>query len=302
MIVLVGSDFHRHIFHNLKTIGFQAHTLHGVVGDETHLCHTEVAEYLSSHTIVALVGIIAQMHIGIYRIESFFLQLIGCDFCHQSDATALLVEVEHKTFAFFFDEFHRLVELCSAVATATAEDVARDATRMHAHKEGFTGFPIAFEKGYVLQTIAFLTIRNEAKITIFCGHAHFFSALDERFFLQTIGDEVFDGDDFESFLHGKLFELWHTCHGAVFVEDFNQASHGLKSCQARQVNSGFGVSSACEHTTILRIEGIDVSRTSEPFGASFGISQSADSSSAVVCGNASGATFEEVYGHREGSA
>ena len=31
MIVLVGSDFHRHIFHNFKTIGFQAYTLHGVV-------------------------------------------------------------------------------------------------------------------------------------------------------------------------------------------------------------------------------------------------------------------------------
>ena len=50
MIVFVGSDFHRHILHNLKTIGFQAHALHRIIGDETHLCHPEVAEYLCSHT------------------------------------------------------------------------------------------------------------------------------------------------------------------------------------------------------------------------------------------------------------
>ena len=210
-----------------------------------------------------------------------------------------MVEVEHETFALLLDEFHRLVELCSAVATATAEDVTRDATRMHAHEKRFTGFPIAFEECNVFQTITFLAERNEAEIAIFGGHAHFFAALDEAFLFKAIGDEVFDGDDFESLLSGKLFELWHTCHGAVFVEDFNQASHGLKSCQARQVNSGFGVSSACEYTTILRIEGIDVSRTSKPFGTCFGVSQSTHGGCAVVGGNACGAAFEEVDGHGE---
>ena len=71
------------------------------------------------------------------------------------------------------------MELCSAVATATAEDVARDATRMHAHQEGFTGFPVTFEECHVLQTVTFLAERNEAEIAIFGGHAHFFAALDE---------------------------------------------------------------------------------------------------------------------------
>ena len=100
-------------------------------------------------------------------------------------------------------------------------------------------------------------------------------------------------------MSSKLFELWHTRHCAIFVEDFDEASHGLETSHTRQIYRSFGVSSACQHTAVLGVERIDVSRAAKPFGTSFGISQSTHSGCAVVGGNACGAAFEEVDRHGE---
>ena len=56
------------------------------------------------------------MHIGIDCVETFFLELIGCNLVHQADAATLLLHVDHNSLAFFLDSLHGFVELFATVA------------------------------------------------------------------------------------------------------------------------------------------------------------------------------------------
>ena len=145
------------------------------------------------------------MNVGIYGVESLFLEFISRDFGHESDAASLLIEVKHDAFAFFFDQLHGFVELVATIATTAPENVARHATTVHTHEDRFAGFPVSFEKRRVFETVALLFERNKAEIAVIRRHFHLFSALHERFVLQTVGNQVFDGDNPQSFSRGKLF-------------------------------------------------------------------------------------------------
>ena len=145
------------------------------------------------------------MNVGIYGVESLFLEFISRDFGHESDAAPLLIEVKHDAFPFFIDQLHRFVELFPAIAAAAPENVARHATTVHTHEEWFAGLPLSFEKHHVFESVALLFERNQAEIAVIRRHFHLFSALHERFVLQTVGNQVFDGDNPQSFSRGKLF-------------------------------------------------------------------------------------------------
>ena len=93
-IVAVGFYLYAHIVDNLQTIALETYTLHGIVGDETHFTDTEQVEYLSAHAVVALIGLVAEMEIGVYGVEALFLELVGLDFLHEANAASLLVEIE----------------------------------------------------------------------------------------------------------------------------------------------------------------------------------------------------------------
>ena len=145
------------------------------------------------------------MNVGIYGVESLFLEFIRRDFGHESDAASLLVEVKHESFAFFFDQLHRFVELFPAIAAAAPENVAGHATTVHTHEEWFARLPRSFEKRRVFETVALLFERNKAEIAVIRRHFDFLPAFHEAFLLQTVGNQVFDGDNPQSFSRGKLF-------------------------------------------------------------------------------------------------
>ena len=123
---VVGVDryFHRHVLDDFQSESFETFALDGVVGDEAHLLNVEKAEYLCSDAVVALVGLMAQVEVGVHCVEPFLLEFVGSDFLHQTYASAFLVEVEYGSPSFFFDHLHCLVELLSAVASHRPEYVA----------------------------------------------------------------------------------------------------------------------------------------------------------------------------------
>ena len=145
------------------------------------------------------------MNVGIYGVESLFLEFISRDFGHESDAAPLLIEVKHDAFPFFIDQLHRFVELFPAIAAAAPENVARHATTVHAHQDRFARLPRSFEKRRVFETVALLFERNKAEIAVIRRHFDFLPAFHEAFLLQTVGNQVFDGDNPQSFSRGKLF-------------------------------------------------------------------------------------------------
>ena len=67
LIVLVGSDFDRHVFHDFQSVSFQSHTFHRVVGEQTHFVDTDFTQNLGTYSVVTFVGLMSQTKIGIYR-------------------------------------------------------------------------------------------------------------------------------------------------------------------------------------------------------------------------------------------
>lgn len=77
LIVGVRLDFDGHVFDYFKTVGLKSHALDGVVGDEAHLFHAEQVENLCTHAIVALVGVVAQMDVGVDSVVALLLEFVG---------------------------------------------------------------------------------------------------------------------------------------------------------------------------------------------------------------------------------
>ena len=127
LVVFVGLYLDGHILHDLQSVGFEAHALDGIVGEEAHLVHAELAEYLRAHAVVPLVGVIAEVDVGVDGVIALLLELVGGDLGHESYAAALLIEVEHYALALPVDHLHGAVQLLAAVAAARTEDVARGA-------------------------------------------------------------------------------------------------------------------------------------------------------------------------------
>ena len=72
-IVFVGCYLNGHVLNDLQSVCLQSHTLDRVVGQQSHLVYAEVAQHLGTATVVALVGLEAQVNVRIDGVESLFL-------------------------------------------------------------------------------------------------------------------------------------------------------------------------------------------------------------------------------------
>ena len=91
-VVGVGCHLDGHVLDDLESVGPESHTLHGVVGEQSHLMDAQVAQHLGSAAVVALIGLEAEVDVGIDGVEAFFLQLIGRYLVHQADAATFLLQ------------------------------------------------------------------------------------------------------------------------------------------------------------------------------------------------------------------
>ena len=169
LVVAVGGYLNGHIFNHLDTIALQTHALNGVISHQTHFCHAQNAKDISTHAVIAFIGLEAQMDIGIDGVHAVFLKLVGLDFVHQTDAASLLIHIHQQAFAFLFNHLHRHVQLLTALTAHRPEDIARGARGVNAHQDGFVGFPFAFDKSDVLQTVVDLAERYELEMTVLSG-------------------------------------------------------------------------------------------------------------------------------------
>jgi len=60
-VVGIGLDLQRHVVYNLQTIPDQTRALLGVVANQSHLLHTQIAQNLRPYTIVPLVHVETQL-------------------------------------------------------------------------------------------------------------------------------------------------------------------------------------------------------------------------------------------------
>src|SRR5699024_3965588 len=190
-----------------------------------------------SHTVMPFVHGETKPEVGFRRVVSVFvLQLVRPYLVAEPDTAALLHQIYHGTLALLLNHAYRLFELRSAVAPDRTDNIARSARRMHPHQHRFARFPRSLDEGHMFQTAAFLPERNEPEFAPLGRHGHLFALLDDALVLQTVSDDVRNGNDFQPELVRYLQQLGQTRHAAVLVHDFDKRSAGTHARHTRQVD------------------------------------------------------------------
>ena len=125
-------------------------------------------------------------------------------------------------------------------------------------------------------------------------------ALDEPLVLAAVGDEVFDGGDFEVVLNRKLHQVGEAGHGAVVVHDFAADASRLEPGETREIDGCFRVAAALQDAAWLGLEREDVARLNEVLRSGIGIDQHADDSGAVGGTDTGGDAVGGIDGDGEG--
>ena len=219
---LIRFDDDRNGFHNLDAVTEQSGALGGVVGDEAQTGGVLVAQDLRSDTIVALIGLEAELDVGLHGVAPQLLQMVRPQFVHQSDATTLLVHVEHHSPTLFIHHLHRAVKLSAAVALARAEDVAGDARRMHPHEHIITLVPLALAEYQVGESVVELGVGNQFEVAPLRRQIYLLLLTDEGFCFNTIGDKILNGNNFDTVAFSDFHQLGHASHGTIGVNDFDE--------------------------------------------------------------------------------
>mgnify|MGYP002063552401 CR=1 FL=1 len=84
----VGFDLHRHPVGDFQIVAFQPHDLAGIVGHQTHAAHAQIPQDLRSDAVVPQVRREAQLLVGLDRVPTRLLQLVGEDLVGETDAAA----------------------------------------------------------------------------------------------------------------------------------------------------------------------------------------------------------------------
>jgi len=118
-----------------------------IVGDEAHCVDAELLQDFCWELKFAAVGLVAELDVGFYCVESLILEFVGFQFRHQADAAALLLLVEEDACACFRDGPESQFELQSAIAAQGVEDISGKALRVDAD-DGRLGVDIAHDEGH----------------------------------------------------------------------------------------------------------------------------------------------------------
>ena len=261
--------------------------------------HAQVSEHLCTTAIVALVGLESQVYVGIYGVESLLLQFIGCYLVHQTDATALLLHIDHHALALFLDGLHGLMQLLATIAALRSEDVASHTRRVHAHQHGLVLLPLALDQCQMLQSCALLSEGHQTEMTVVRRHIHLFAHLDERLFLESVGYHVLDADHFQVPLSCKVHQFGQSCHRTVLVHDLHQCSGRVEASHVTEVDGSLGMATATQHAIVLRIERTDMSWSSEGLRLRCGVGQRLDRLSTIVGTHTRGTALQLIDGHGE---
>ena len=119
---------------------------------------------------------------------------------------------------------------------------------------------------------------------------------------HAIADEFGDGEHLQVVLAAELGKLRNARHGAVVVHDLADDAGGNQSGETREIDRGFGLSGADQHSTFAGAKRKRVAGTREIVRTSGGIDGDFDGLRAIVGGDSGGHAVVRVDGLGEGGA
>jgi len=174
----------------------------------------------------------AKGEIGLARVHPLILKIVGLDFFGQSDASALLRQIDQHTGAFLADHLQGHLELVAAVAAERGYKIARETRRMQTH-QGLSGFcRVADHYGHRLLILVLNTVANDPAGAEAGGKIGFGDAEHQFFATPAIADKGLDTDNLKMKLVGQGKKFVPGGPLAGFAEDLDEHARGFQSGHA----------------------------------------------------------------------
>src|SRR5512142_1421595 len=120
-------DFAGHTLSDSDTGIFKRRDLIGIVREQANGLKVQRTQNFHWHIVFAAIGLEPELFIGLDRIESLILQLVGLKLGHQANATAFLLLIDQDSDPALGNHLERHLQLLAAVASKRAEDIASEA-------------------------------------------------------------------------------------------------------------------------------------------------------------------------------
>ena len=219
LVVGIRGKSYRDLLNDFQSVSFQANDFLGIVGQKADFSHSQIVKHLGSHAVVAEIGGIAQLFVGLDGVESLFLKFVSMDFGGESNATAFLPEVE-KDPSFSGKMSKGGVELASTVASPGSKNIAGEAFGMNSDRDWFFAIDFAADEGEMFAVVGAYAIEVAVEVAKIGGHFDDLLTGHQTFRAATIFDELRDGAGFELVLFLVVTEIANPSHRAVLVHDF----------------------------------------------------------------------------------
>src|ERR1051326_570998 len=128
-----------------------------------------------------------------------------------------------------------------AMASWRAEDVSRQAVRLNPYEDILAVLDVPLDQGNMRLQIEDALKEHHPEITVRCRQRCFSHFSDEPLCAKAVTDEVGNRDDLEIVLRGKLNQVRHARHGAVFLHDFANDTCWAEACGGRQIHRCFSL-------------------------------------------------------------
>ena len=160
-------------FQHGDALRLQGPDLEWIVGHEPDRLDAEVFQDPRGKGVFPLVRLVSQHDIGVHRIVSFVLQVVGFDLLGQADAAPLLAHVDNHAPAGFRDPAERQVKLFAAVAAQGSEHIPGEAFRMHPGEHFPPVREVPHDKGQVGLVVAGVDEVAELEFAVPGGNSGF---------------------------------------------------------------------------------------------------------------------------------
>lgn len=104
----MGGDFDGYALGDGETVARKLVELVGVIGEQSHALHAEVAQDLGADVVLACIGGESKRKIRVERVHALVLQLVGAQLVQKANAAALLAHVQNNATSLLFDLAHAL--------------------------------------------------------------------------------------------------------------------------------------------------------------------------------------------------
>src|SRR5213594_4441810 len=297
----VGRDLDRHALGDVQAVALQPDDLLRVVGEQPEVLHAQIHEDLGADPVVAQIGLEAERCIGLDRVLSLVLELVGAHLVEQPDAPPFLAHVNENAAPLGLDDRQRLLELEPAVAPARVEDVADQTLGVDAHENRGVPRHLPHDEGELHATVHARVVGDRDEFAPVRGELGCGDPSDQLLLADPVLDQILDGDHRESVRQGELLELGHPRHPAILVEDLADDTGRVRAREPREVHRRLGVAGAAQDAARHRPQRKDVPRAGEILGPHLRIDQGADRDRAVVGGGAGRDAASGVDRHGERS-